>query len=326
MKSRWLLVALLIVALCFSGLTLAASYPTKPIQLIVPFGAGGATDLAARAMSAVLPKYIGQPVVVINKPGAGGSIGVEYVTRSKPDGYTMCMAAIASNQLGPAFNPNLPFKYDECTFVARVQLSPGVIAVKKDAPWKTVDELLAEIKKHPGTIMYGSSGMGSLHTMGSNLLLKAAKINLNDAIHIPFNSGAEQATAIIGGHTNFSYINLSEVISNVRNGDIRLLAVAAPKRLADFPDVPTFKEIGYPTVNVVGWRGVTGPVGLPSSVVKKWNDAIKKMMKDPKWIEMTNKIQDIPNYEDAKEFEKNFRIEFKLAQEVANEMGLMQKK
>lgn len=326
MKSRWLLVALLLIALCFSSFTMAASYPSKPIQLIVPFGAGGATDLAARSMAAVLPKYIGETIVVVNKPGAGGAIGVEYVVRSKPDGYTMCMAAIASNQLGPAFNTSLPFEYDECTFVARVQLSPGVIAVKKDAPWKTVNDLLADIRKHPGTIMYGSSGIGSLHTMGTNLLLKAAGVNLTDAIHIPFNSGAEQATAIIGGHTNFSYINLSEVISNVRNGDIKLLAVAAPERLADFPDVPTFKEIGYPDVNVVGWRGVTGPVGLPAEVIQKWTDAIQKMMKDPKWLEMTAKIQDIPNYEGPEEFEKNFRAEFKMARQIADEMGLLQKK
>lgn len=326
MKSRWFVIALLIVVLCCSTLTLAASYPNKPIQLIVPFGAGGATDLAARSLAAVLPKYIGQTVVVVNKPGAGGAIGVEYVVRSKPDGYTICMAAIASNQLGPAFNPNLPFKYDECTFIARIQESPGVIAVKKDAPWQRLDDLLADIKKKPGTIVYGSSGVGSLHTMGTNLLLKAAGINLSDAIHIPFNSGAEQATAIIGGHSQFSYINLSEVINNVRNGDIKLLAVAAPERLAEHPNVPTFAELGYPEVNVTGWRGITGPVGLSKEIVDKWNEAILKMMKDPQWIEMTAKIQDVPKYEDSKVFEENFRAEFKAAQAIAEEMGLMQKK
>jgi len=303
------------------ALTQEKDYPKEPITLLVPFGAGGATDLAARAVARFLPNYMGQPLVVMNKPGAGGALAMESLIRSKADGYTMMMAAIATNTLTPAFTPRLPFKYDEITFICRTQLNPAVLVVRADAPWKTLADLVADIKRNPGKYIYGTSGMGSMHNLGACKFFKVAGIDPKSVTMIPFNSGQEQVVAMMGGNIHFSYINLVEALAQLKAARLRALA-AAPNRLEAFPGVPTFAESGYAEVDVMGWRGVVGPPQLPESIVKTWVQAMEKVCQDKGWIETAVKLGDLPAYLGPKEFKTFVTNEYNEAKTLAESLGI----
>ncbi len=296
-------------------------YPKEPITFLVPFGAGGATDLAARAVARFLPNYLGQSLVVVNKPGAGGAVAMEALIRSKPDGYTMMMAAIATNSLTPAFTPKLPFKYDEVTFICRTQLNPAVLVVKADAPWKTLQDLVADIKKNPGKYMYGTSGIGSMHNLAAYKFFKVTGIDPKSVTMIPFNSGKEQVVAMLGGNIHFSYMNLIEPLAQLKGGKVRALA-AAPKRIKEFPEVPTFAELGYGEVDVMGWRGVVGPPNLPGGVVKKWTGAMEKVCQDKGWIETIVKLGDLSGYLGPKEFKTFVTNQYNEAKGLADSLGI----
>ncbi|MCX5909604.1 MAG: tripartite tricarboxylate transporter substrate binding protein [Deltaproteobacteria bacterium] len=269
---------LLAVAIAFPVSGWSQDYPKEPITFIVPWGPGGASDLAARAIAKVIPKYLGQQLVIVNKPGAGGAVGMESLTRSKPDGYTMFLASIGSNTLTPAFTPKIPFKYDEITFICRTQVNPAVLVVKADAPWKTLKDLVADIKN-------------SMQNVGGIRFLKVIGVDPQKVTMIPFNSGNEQVIALLGGNIHFTYTNLIEPIAQVRGKKLRALAIL-PNRLAEFPDVPTFAEMGYPGVDVMGWRGVAGPPGLPEAIGNKWVQAMEKVCKDKEWIDIVEKLGD----------------------------------
>lgn len=296
-------------------------YPNQPINLVVPWGAGGASDQAARAVARYAPNYLGQQMVVVNKPGAGGAVGMETVIRSKPDGYTLLSASIGSNTLTPAFTPNLPFKFDEVTFICRTQLNPAVLVVRSDAPWKTLKDLVADLKKNPGKFMYGTSGIGSMHNWATYKFLKAAGIDMKDITMIPFNSGKEQVVAMLGGNIHFSYMNLSEPLAQLKAGRLKALAVV-PKHMEEVPNVPTFSELGYPDVNILGWRGVSGPPNMPEGIVKKLEQAMEKLCRDPGWVDMIIKMGDLPAYLGPKEFKGFVTKEYSEAKNDAKSLGI----
>jgi len=296
-------------------------YPTQPITLVVPWGAGGASDQAARAAARYLPNYLGQQLVVVNKPGAGGAVGMETVIRSKPDGYTMLSASIGSNTLTPAFTPNLPFKFDEVTFICRTQLNPAVLVVRADAPWNHLNDLVADMKKNPGKFMYGTSGIGSMHNWATYKFLKAAGIEMKNVTMIPFNSGKEQVVAMLGGNIHFSYMNLSEPYAQLKAGRLKALALV-PKRMEEVPQVPTFAELGFPGVNILGWRGISGPPNLPEGIVKKWEQAMEKLCRDPGWIDTVIKMGDLPAYLGPQEFKAFLTKEYYEAKNDAQSLGI----
>jgi len=296
-------------------------YPHQPITLVVPWGAGGASDQAARVMARYAPSYLGQQMVVLNKPGAGGAVGMETVIRSKPDGYTLLSASIGSNTLTPAFTPNLPFKFDEVTFIARTQLNPAVLVVKSDAPWNTLKDLVTDLRKNPGKFMYVTSGIGSMHNWATYKFLKAAGIDMKEITMIPFNSGKEQVVAMLGGNIHFSYMNLSEPFAQLKAGRLKALAMV-PKRMEEFPNVPTFAEVGYPDVNILGWRGVSGPPNMPEGIVKKLEQTIAKVCRDPGWVDMIIKMGDLPAYMGPKEFGAFVTKEYHEAKNDAKSLGI----
>jgi tripartite-type tricarboxylate transporter receptor subunit TctC len=296
-------------------------YPNQPITLIVPWGAGGASDQAARAVARFAPNYLGQQMIVVNKPGAGGAVGMETVIRSKPDGYTLLSASIGSNTLTPAFQANLPFKFDEVTFICRTQLNPAVLVVKAEASWKTLKDLVEDVKKNPGKFMYGTSGIGSMHNWATYKFLKAAGIDMKNVTMIPFNSGKEQVVAMLGGNIHFSYMNLSEPYAQLKAGRLKALALA-PKRMEEVPNVPTFAELGYPQVNIMGWRGVSGPPNLPEGIVKKLEQGMEKLCRDPAWIDMVVKMGDLPAYIGPKDFKSFVTKEYKEAKNDAESLGI----
>jgi tripartite-type tricarboxylate transporter receptor subunit TctC len=198
-----LLIFALAGLLILPALVKAQDYPKEPITMIVPWGPGGASDLAGRAIAKVLPKYIGQQIVVVNKPGAGGAVGMESLVRSKPDGYTMFLASIGSNTLTPAFTPKIPFKYDEITFICRTQINPAALVVKADAPWPTLKEFIAAVKQDPDKFIRGSSGIGSMQNVGGIKFLKAIGVDPKRVTMVPYNSGNEQVVALLGRQHSF---------------------------------------------------------------------------------------------------------------------------
>ncbi len=296
-------------------------YPNQAITLIVPWGAGGASDQAARAVARYAPAYLGQQLVVVNKPGAGGAVGMETVIRSKPDGYTLLSASIGSNTLTPAFQAGLPFKFDEVTFICRTQLNPAVLVVKAEAPWKTLKDLIEDLKKNPGKFMYGTSGIGSMHNWATYKFLKAAAIDMQNVTMIPFNSGKEQVVAMLGGNIHFSYMNLSEPYAQLKAGKLRALALA-PKRMEEVPNVPTFAELGYPQVDIMGWRGVSGPPNMPEGIVKKLESGLEKLCRDSGWVDMVIKMGDLPAYIGPKDFKAFVTKEYNEAKNDAKSLGI----
>jgi tripartite-type tricarboxylate transporter receptor subunit TctC len=321
-KMGWFLVAALAALTVLPEGAKTQDYPKEPITMIVPWAAGGATDLAGRAIAKVLPKYIGQQIIIVNKPGAGGAVGMESLVRSKADGYTLITASIGSNTLTPAFTPKIPFKYDEVTFICRTQINPAALVVKADAPWANLKDFIAAVKKDPEKFIRGSSGTGSMQNVGGIKFLKAIGVDPKKVTMVPYNSGNEQVVAMLGGNIHFTYTNLVEAVAQIRAKKVRVLAVG-PKRIDEFPDVPTFAEMGYPQVDVMGWRGVAGPPNLPENVVKIWVQAMEKVTQDKEWIETTLKLGDIPGYLGPNEFKAMCIKEYTEMKEEAKALGIL---
>jgi tripartite-type tricarboxylate transporter receptor subunit TctC len=321
-KMVWFLVAALAALMVLPEGAKAQDYPNEPITMIVPWAAGGATDLAGRAIAKVLPKYIGQQIIIVNKPGAGGAVGMESLVRSKSDGYTMITASIGSNTLTPAFTPKIPFKYDEVTFICRTQINPAALVVKADAPWANLKDFIAAVKKDPEKFIRGSSGTGSMQNVGGIKFLKAIGVDPKKVTMVPYNSGNEQVVAMLGGNIHFTYTNLVEAVAQIRAKKVRALAVG-PKHVDEFPNVPTFAEMGYPQVDVMGWRGVAGPPNLPENVVKIWVQAMEKVCQDKEWIETALKLGDIPAYLGPQEFKAMCVKEYMEMKEEAKALGIL---
>jgi tripartite-type tricarboxylate transporter receptor subunit TctC len=301
----------------------AASYPTKPIELIVPFGAGGSTDLAARVLASVIPKYLGQPVVVVNKKGGGGQIGMNYVIKAKPDGYIMMEATIGPITIYPALHRKAPFTYNSMKAVARTELVPAVLAARPDKRWSNPKEFIEFVKGNPGALKYSIAGMGSLSDLGVKSFMAAAGIPIKNAIGVPFGGTSEALAAVLGKHTNYLYANLTPLMDHIKAGNLVALGISTPKRVKALKNVPTFTEQVYSGANVMGWKGVVGNPNLPDEIVKIWDDAIQKMVKDKAWLKFQKKLGSIPGYLGPAGFAAFMEKEFKKFRKLAIENNLL---
>ena len=323
------LAAVLVAGALFMNPSMAMSedkYPDKPIRLIVPYGPGGATDLAARVMVSVIPEFLGQAVVVVNKKGAGGSVGFDDVRQAKPDGYTMMMNAIGANVLRPAMDPNLPFKYSDLTYIGRTQINPNVLIVKKGGPWKNFKEFAAALKKNPGKFKYSTAGVGNVTHLGPVLLLKALGLPKSAAIAVHYDSDNAALLAVLQGEVDFAQGNLAPFASAIKGNAVLGLAMTTPEKVKGFENIPTFTEVGYPSVSIVGWRGVAGPPGLPDHIVKIWEKALAKTCQSKSWIKLVKKLGDEPGYLDTKAYNQFVNEDFKRYRELFTELGLLIKK
>ena len=326
---RWLIVLVPVLGLV-GGLAGAAgaqaAYPAKPVTLLVPFGAGGTTDLAARALAQTIPPYLGQQVVVVNKPGSAGAVAWQAMLESPADGYTLMMAAIGTHGTLPAVNPNLPFKYNQFTTLGRTQVNPTVLVVRKDSPWKSVNDVIEAIRKNPGTVKGSVPGLGSAPHLALEILVKAASVPRASLTIIPYKSDNETITALMGGHADLNYNNLISALSQIKSGQVRALAHVPPvagQRARDLPDVPTFTEVGLPQMNLLGWRGVLAPPGVPAAVVEKWEAAIRKMTEDRTWRETVQKFGDEPAFLGARGFADFIESEHARYKTIAAEVGIV---
>ncbi len=274
--SRKVIIGLLLVFVLFMSVpTHAADFPTKEVQIIIPWAAGGATDLIFRALAATTGKYLGKAVIVVNRPGGAGAVGYTEAAQAKPDGYTLTSAitplTILPHQVKTAFN------YKSFEPVINVVRDPGMFLVRSDSPWKSLKEFLDYAKKNPDMITVGNSGAGGGVHLIALAFEKTAGVKFN---HIPFAGGGPSVTGLLGGHINAVTVSPPEGIEHVKAGKLRIVALFAEKRFELFPDVPTVKEQGVDFV-MGQWRGLAAPKGTPPDVIKKLHDAFKKGMDDP---------------------------------------------
>ena len=250
----------------------AAGYPARPIRLVVPFTPGGSTDILARAIGQKLTEAWGQPVVIDNAPGAGGSIGADKVAKAAADGYTLLMGHIGTLAVNPSLYPNLPYDaVKSFAPVAWVASVPNVLVVHPSVPARNVKELVALAKAKPGQLNYGSGGNGS----AANLATEYFKLQTGASLlHIPYRGTAPAVTDLMGGQIQVLFTGAPAVLGQIKNGQLRALAVSSPKRLGALPDLPTVAEAGYKDFEADQWYGVVAPAGTPKDIVNKLNAQI----------------------------------------------------
>ncbi|WP_416049973.1 tripartite tricarboxylate transporter substrate binding protein BugE [Cupriavidus basilensis] len=263
------------------GAQAQANYPNKPIRLIVPFAAGGSTDLSARLVAEFGGRELGQSIVVENKGGAGGSLGMEQVARAAPDGYTIGMATVSTHGSNPAVYPKL--NYDpikDFAPVTNVVAIPSVFAVHPSVPAKTMQEFVALVRANPGKYSFASPGAGSLGHVNIENFMMLAKI---DMLHVPYKGAGLALNDAVAGQVNAITDNLSSTLPHVKSGRLRALAVLGSARSPQLPNVPTYAELGYKEMGDGGWFGIVAPAGTPPAIIAKLNDAIHKAMLNPEF-------------------------------------------
>jgi len=273
-RSRILALALLCIAA-----QAGAAFPDRPIHVVVPFGPGGGTDILARVVADRLGRALGSPVVVENKPGAGGSIGSDYVAKAKPDGYTLLMGTNATLALAPGLYKNLPYDpVKDFTPVESIASGPSILVVNPSVPATDVKSFIAYLKAHPGTLNYGSAGNGSMAHIATSLMDRMAQ---TQTVHIPFKGGAAATQELVAGRLQFMVAGSVETVPLIDAGKVRALAITTSTRFAGLPDLPTMAEAGIPGYEITNWFGIFAPAGTPPEIVRLLAEKIEPMLADP---------------------------------------------
>jgi tripartite-type tricarboxylate transporter receptor subunit TctC len=263
----------------FAAPTWAQQYPTRPIRIIVPFAPGGATDLPARLIAPKLSESLGQPVIVENKPGASGVIGIDVVAKSAPDGYTLLMATNGELVMNPSIYPKLPYNpFKDLVPVSIAVESPLVMLVSPSSPFKSVADVLAAAKANPGSITYATAGAGSTsHVLTEMLALRTG----TKLLHVAYKGGAPASKAIVGGEVAMGLLNLGSAITLINGGRARALAVTSGTRVPELPSVPTLAELGVPDYADGIWVGMAAPAGVPQDIIHRLSAAVVKALEAP---------------------------------------------
>ena len=272
--------ALAIAGVCLTSAAQAADpYPNKPIRLIVPFAAGGTTDIVARVVAEGLGRELGQPVVVENRGGGGGSIGADAVVRSAPDGYTLGVATVSTMATNPATNPKNPYNpLKDFAPITNMVNVPNVMTVNPSVPAKTLAEFITLLKNNPGKYSYASSGAGGISHLDGELFKSLTK---TDMVHVPYRGSGPALNDVIAGQVNVQFDNLPSSMPHIQAGKLRALAVLDDEPASMLPDVPTAVSQGLPGAMATVWWGLIGPKDLPPDVTAKLNAALQSALNDP---------------------------------------------
>jgi tripartite-type tricarboxylate transporter receptor subunit TctC len=278
----------------------AQDYPSKPIEVIVGFAPGGGTDMIARTVADAAQTYVGQPLVVVNKPGASGIIGAQYVASAKPDGYTLLVAGGSETVSTPHFR-SIPFSpVEDFEPVIRFMIERLNFYVRTDSPWKTFQDLVADAKKNPDKYSYATAGVGGLHYSTMIVAAKRAGFSMT---HVPYKGGAETLAALAGGHVDVAMASPNESFALVQGGRVRPLATASIQRSPTEPNTPTLRELGY-DVYLENQKGFVLPKGTPKPIVQKLHDSLKKVFDDARFKANAEKLKLELSYLDPEEFRK----------------------
>lgn len=303
-----------------------AQYPAKPVTLVIPFAAGGDSDLSGRLLAQHAAKYLNNASFVpLNRVGASGSIGTMSVRAAAPDGYTLLIARIATHAIFPALESKSPYKWNEFTMLSLLELNPYICVVKADSQIRTVQDLNAAIRKDPGKLNFSTAGAGTSQNMASQYMMSLAGLKPDAAIGIHYKGGGEVTTAVLGGQVQFACNNATTLVSQIRAGALRGLFVTTPERLAEVPDVPTAREAGVPGMEkVVGWTALMGPPGMPKEVIERWTAALAAVSKDPEWLAGIARIGGIPAIRSPADTERYVHEQFDLYDKLITTLGIRQ--
>ncbi len=301
------------------GVFEAAAYPDKPVNLLVPFPAGGGADLIARNLSEIAKPFFPQPVVVVNRPGGGGAVSASEVIRARPDGYTVGLMTMAIMTLQP-HRVALPYKGPEdYAPVLQVINVPVVLAVRADAPWKSLREMLDAAKKEPGKIRVGSPGVGTTVHIAIEILKDRAGVDL---IHVPFAGNAESVPALLGGHVEAIMLHPSDVIPHMRAGKARFLVTSETRRSAVYPDVPTFAELGLGEAGIGVYYIVVAPKATPAPVLQTLHDALKKAIETEAFRKFALDTSALVEYRGPAELRKQMESEYVFFGKIVEKLKL----
>jgi len=266
---------------------LAQAYPTRPVRLVVPFPPGGSTDIVARIVAQRLGERIGQPLVVENRGGAGGTIGTEAVAKAAPDGYVLGFASTSTHAVAPAVYAKLGYDpIKDFAPISLVAVTPYLLVVNPKVEVKSLKEFVAYVKPRPGKFNYASAGTGSTTHLAMEMLKSAAGLFI---LHIPYNGNGPAGTAVIAGDVEFLFGSLPAVLPHAKSGRVRALAVGTPKRSPALPDVPTVAESGFPGFDASLWLAIMAPAGTPAAVVNRLNKEIVAVVRSPDAADALNK-------------------------------------
>lgn len=255
------------------------SFPSKPITIVVPFSAGGTTDILARVVGEALKDELGQPVVIDNRAGAGGNIGGALAAKAPADGYTLFMGTVGTHAINAALYKKMPFDHvADFAPLTRVAMVPNLLVAHPSRPYKNVKELIAHAKSNPGKVTFGSSGNGSSIHLSGELFKTMTKV---DMIHVPYKGSAPAVTDLIGGQIDIMFDNMPSAIQHVRSGRLKPIAVTTAKRSPELPDVPTIAEAGVPGYEATSWFGMFAPAKTPAPIVAQLNAALVKVLGNP---------------------------------------------
>jgi tripartite-type tricarboxylate transporter receptor subunit TctC len=296
----------------------AQDYPSRPIQMLVPFAAGGGLDLNARNLAEAMAQDMGTSIAVVNRDGAAGTIGLTVAARARPDGYTLLFTPAVSLTSEPHRVKSLSYNLDSFRYVCQVFDNIFAIAVPGDSPYHSIDDILADARKDPGKVSYGTSGTGSIPHLGTSDIEAATKVTLT---HVPYKGDAPMLQDLLSHRLGFGAVLVSSITGQLNSGALRLIAVYADHRHPSFPDVPTLKDAGVPVVQA-SFGGVLAPAGTPDAVIAKLEASCRAAVASPKYQEWARGANQVVDFRSGKDFERNIREDSRLKAATIQRLGL----